>query len=156
MGKSGNTAKLQEKISCKLGIFPRQCRVTAGTDFPQVNKKVQMIKHYRINEQENFKIKTPLDTKRFHQICFGEFLVPHHWNINFSPKRKISTLNQGILTQKKMLPVCHPKHCVKSLRFHQIPIRWSVKEDHIITWLRYSFKDLAQSPWSITSKKKTP
>ena len=65
MGKPGNTAKLKEKIFCKFGIFPRQSRVPAGTDFFQVNKKVQLVGKHLIIEQRNLKYQKSRSTKSF-------------------------------------------------------------------------------------------
>ena len=96
MGKPGNTTKLKKKIFCKFGIIPRQSRVLAGTDFFQVNKNVQLLKHHRISEQENFQINNPLVTNSFQWHIYGESFVLYPWNANLSRKAvKLLTENKN-------------------------------------------------------------
>ena len=80
MGKPGSTAKLKEKIFFTVGIFPRQSRLPAGTDFFQVNKNAQLVGKHLINEARNFKYQKSRSTKSFQGNFRGQHFFIYLWN----------------------------------------------------------------------------
>ena len=148
MGKPGNTTKLKKKIFCKFGIIPRQSRVPAGTEFFQVNKNVQLVKHHRISEQENFQINNPLVTNSFQWHLSGESFVLYPWNDNLSRKASISTCYRGISTQKNRLSDGHSKNCVNLILPNRFPTCWSSRKC-FIPWRHHLHNHGFQSPWII-------
>jgi hypothetical protein len=80
VGKPGSTAKLKEKIFFTVGIFPRQSRLPAGTDFFQVNKNAQLVGKHLINEARNLKYQKSRSTKSFQGNFHGQHFFNYLWN----------------------------------------------------------------------------
>ena len=153
MGKPGNTAKLKKKIFCKFGIFPRQNRVPASTDFFQVNKNIQLVEHHQIVKLENFQIEPPLATKRFQWQNFGGSVVFYPWNDNLAQKEDISTCNRGNSTHKNSFTDGHSKNCVKLLLLNQFQAHLSPCNG-FIPWRHHRHKALVQSSRTFAPRSK--
>jgi hypothetical protein len=80
VGKPGNTANLKEKIFFRVGIFPRQSLIPAGTDFFQVNKKVQLLGKHLINGSRNLKYQKSQTTNPFPRKLHGQSYFFYLWN----------------------------------------------------------------------------